>query len=97
MGSDDAIGKVRDPLVAVVRWAKSRSAKEKMYLMAAGAFLVGQTHWSGNTLCRKKGSTGAGACVSRTHPRTGPWACVSAVALNPLENYRGPRHAIHIG
>jgi hypothetical protein len=42
MGSDDgAITKVRDPLVAVVRWVKARSPKEKTYLGAAAAFVVG--------------------------------------------------------
>jgi hypothetical protein len=44
-GSDDTIGKVRDPLVAVVRWVKSRSPREKLYLGALGAFLVSnKTH-----------------------------------------------------
>jgi hypothetical protein len=42
MGSDDgALTKVRDPVVAVVRWIKARSPKEKTYLGIAGAFVVG--------------------------------------------------------
>lgn len=40
MGSDDALGKVRDPVVAVIRWAKSRPPQQKAGMLAGGAILV---------------------------------------------------------
>lgn len=43
MGSDNdsgKMGKVRDPLVALVRWVKSRTTREKLYLGILGGFLV---------------------------------------------------------
>ena len=39
-GSDDGMAKIRDPVVAVVRWVKSRSPREKTVLGAFGGFLV---------------------------------------------------------
>lgn len=32
MGSDDTLSKVKDPVLAIVRWIKSRSAREKLIL-----------------------------------------------------------------
>jgi hypothetical protein len=40
MGSEDGLSKVRDPLVALVRWIKSRSPKEKAYLLGMAGILV---------------------------------------------------------
>eukprot|EP00884_Botryococcus_braunii_P004352 jgi/Botrbrau1/13918/Bobra.136_2s0010.1 len=37
---DDKLGKVRDPIVKVVKWAKSRSQKEKAILGGIGALLL---------------------------------------------------------
>mmetsp|Transcript_6274 Transcript_6274/g.13783 ORF Transcript_6274/g.13783 Transcript_6274/m.13783 type:complete len:280 (-) Transcript_6274:393-1232(-) len=40
MGSDDTLGKVKDPLVAVVRWVKTRSPREKALLGALAGVLA---------------------------------------------------------
>eukprot|EP00798_Chlamydomonas_sp_ICE-L_P024020 gene24020-9595_t len=40
MGSDDGMSKVRDPIVAVIRWVKSRSPREKTLLGAIGGFIA---------------------------------------------------------
>ncbi|KAG1652979.1 hypothetical protein FOA52_013782 [Chlamydomonas sp. UWO 241] len=40
MGSDDTLGKVKDPLVAVIRWVKSRSSREKVVMGAGAAVLA---------------------------------------------------------
>jgi hypothetical protein len=37
---DDKLGKVRDPIVKIVKWAKTRSPKEKAILGGIGALLV---------------------------------------------------------
>ena len=39
MGSDDTLGKVKDPLVAVVTWIKTRSAREKLIMGCLAGFL----------------------------------------------------------
>lgn len=43
-GSDDGISKVKDPIVAIVRWIKSRSSREKTYLGGLAAFVVSHKH-----------------------------------------------------
>ncbi|GIL62715.1 hypothetical protein Vafri_16886 [Volvox africanus] len=40
MGSDDTLGKVKDPLVAAVQWLKTRPAKTKAALGGIGALLL---------------------------------------------------------
>ncbi len=40
MGTDDTLGKVKDPLVAFIRWVKSRSPREKVAMGAALGVLV---------------------------------------------------------
>lgn len=37
---DDKLGKVRDPIVKITKWARSRSLKEKAILAGIGALLV---------------------------------------------------------
>ena len=32
MGSDDTLGKVKDPLVALIQWIKTRSPREKLMM-----------------------------------------------------------------
>ena len=39
-GAADAVGKVKDPILRVISWAKSRSPREKAILGGAGALLV---------------------------------------------------------
>ena len=39
-GKDDKLAKVKDPLLATVRWLKRRSPREKLILSGAGAILV---------------------------------------------------------
>lgn len=38
---DNLKQRIKDPLLAVVRWLKKRSPREKMMLMGIGAVLVG--------------------------------------------------------
>ena len=46
MGSDDGVGKaVKDPLVAVVRWFKARSQKEKTLLGCVEGVLLLLVLW----------------------------------------------------
>ncbi|KAG2482328.1 hypothetical protein HYH03_018737 [Edaphochlamys debaryana] len=45
MGSDDTLGKVKDPLVAVVQWVKSRPPRTKTGLGVLGALLLLLTLW----------------------------------------------------
>jgi hypothetical protein len=40
MGTDDTLGKVKDPVVSAIRWVKSRSPREKMYMMAGAGVMV---------------------------------------------------------
>lgn len=37
---DDKLGKVRDPIVKITKWVRSRSLKEKAILAGIGALLV---------------------------------------------------------
>ncbi|GAX80905.1 hypothetical protein CEUSTIGMA_g8340.t1 [Chlamydomonas eustigma] len=39
MGSDDTLGKVKDPLVALIKWVKSRSSREKLMMGVAAGVL----------------------------------------------------------
>lgn len=54
-GSDDGISKVKDPIVAIVRWIKSRSSREKTYLGGA------------SSVCSKSQASGVEACVLVHH------------------------------
>lgn len=45
MGSDDTLGKVKDPLVAAIQWLKTRPAKTKTALGGLGALLLLLTLW----------------------------------------------------
>ncbi|KAL6758653.1 KDEL receptor B [Haematococcus lacustris] len=45
MGSDDTLGKVRDPIVAVVRWIKTRSVREKTIMGCLLGILVLLVMW----------------------------------------------------
>mgnify|MGYP001806952481 CR=1 FL=1 len=40
MGSDDTLGKAKDPVVAVVQWVKSRPAGTKLGLGVGGAVML---------------------------------------------------------
>jgi ER lumen protein retaining receptor len=40
MGSDDTLGKVKDPVVAIIKWVKSRSSREKLMMGVAAGMLV---------------------------------------------------------
>ncbi len=42
MGSDDGGARIKDPLVAVIRWLKSRSPREKTILGCIAGVLVSQ-------------------------------------------------------
>lgn len=40
MGSDDTLSKVKDPVLAVIRWVKSRSSRDKFILGCLGGILL---------------------------------------------------------
>lgn len=45
MGTDDTLGKVKDPLVSAIRWVKSRSPREKMYMMVGAGVMALMILW----------------------------------------------------
>lgn len=45
MGSDDTLGKVKDPLVAIIHWVKTRPAGTKAGLGGVGAILLLLVLW----------------------------------------------------
>lgn len=40
MGSDDSLGKVKDPLVAFIQWIKSRSPRDKLIMSILSGVLL---------------------------------------------------------
>ena len=46
MGSDDTLGKVKDPLVAFIQWVKKRSPREKLIMGIACALVALLILWT---------------------------------------------------